>query len=181
MKFQFNVNLSKQDYIDFNIFWQTKSPYGRKQFIGFRIIIAIIVLMIVGLQIFNNTLSTYSIIDFIPVFALLLVVEIFLSKFLSWFYKGHIKMLSKKGKLGYSAESVVEFYDDRFTETTVDNKTEHKYTAIERISVVGEKVVYIHTNSMMAFILPISCFENLQQYNEFLGFIKGKSINVDFY
>ncbi len=178
MKFQFNVNLSKQDYIDFNIFWLTKSPYGRKQFIGFRIII---VLMIVGLQIFNNTLSTYSIIDFIPAFVLLLVVEIFLSKFLSWFYKGHIKMLSKKGKLGYSPESIVEFYDDGFSETTPDNKTEHKYTAIERISIVSNKVIYVHTNSMMAFILPLTCFENERQYSDFLEFIKTKCAKINIY
>lgn len=181
MKFQFNVKLSEKDYIDFNMFWQIKSPYGRKQFIGYRIIIAIMFLIMVGLGIFNNTLSTSSIVDFIPAFVFLSVAEIFLSKFLSWFYKWHIKSLSKKGKLGYSPESVVEFYEDYFSEITTENKTEHKYTAIERISIVDNKAIYVHTNSLMAYILPLSCFVNTQQYNNFLEFIKTKCNNVDAY
>ncbi len=29
MKFQFNIDLTDKDYVDFNIFWQTKSRYGK--------------------------------------------------------------------------------------------------------------------------------------------------------
>ena len=69
----------------------------------------------------------------------------------------------------YSPSSVIEFYEDVFIETTPDNKTEQKYSAIERISVVDNKVVYIHVNNIMSYILPFSCFESKEQYNEFFA------------
>ena len=43
--------------------------------------------------------------------------------------------------MGYSPSAVIEFYEDVFIETTPDNKTERKYSAIERISIVDNKVV----------------------------------------
>lgn len=30
MEFRFNIDLTDKDYTDFNIFWQTKSRYGKK-------------------------------------------------------------------------------------------------------------------------------------------------------
>ena len=66
-------------------------------------------------------------------------------------------------------------------ETTPDNKTEQKYSVIERISVVDNKVVYIHVNNIMSYILPFSCFESKEQYNEFFEFIKTKCSNIDIY
>ena len=34
MKFQFNIDLTDKDYVDFNIFWQTKSLTRYKIIIG---------------------------------------------------------------------------------------------------------------------------------------------------
>ena len=95
--------------------------------------------------------------------------------------KRQIKSLKKSGKMGYSPESVAEFYDDCFVETTPDNKVEHKYSAVERISIVDNKVVYVHINNVMAYILPFSCFKSEEQYGNFLTFIKTKCANIDVY
>ena len=89
--------------------------------------------------------------------------------------------MKKTGKAGYSPESVLEFGDETFIETTPDNKTEQRYASIERISIVDNKVVYIHVNNIMAYILPLSCFETKEQYDEFFEFIKTKSANIDIY
>ena len=83
--------------------------------------------------------------------------------------------------MGYSPVSDMEFYDESFIETTPENKTEQKYSAIERISVITDKVIYIHINTVMAYILPIYCFESKEQYAEFLEFIKTKCKNIDVY
>ena len=29
MNFKFKVNVSEQDYLDYNLFWLSKSPYGK--------------------------------------------------------------------------------------------------------------------------------------------------------
>ena len=83
--------------------------------------------------------------------------------------------------MGYSPEAVMEFNEENFIETTPENKTEQKYLAIERISIVENKTVYIHTNNVMAYIIPISCFESKEQYDEFIAFLKTKCKNIDVY
>ena len=83
--------------------------------------------------------------------------------------------------MGYSPSAVIEFYEDKIVETTPDNKSEYKYSGVERISLVDNKVIYIHLNNIMAYILPVSCFENMEQYNAFLGFITTKCANFDKY
>ena len=83
--------------------------------------------------------------------------------------------------MGYSPVSEMEFYDESFVEITPDNKTERKYSAIERVSVISDKVVYIHVNNVMSYILPLSCFESKEQYNNFLDFVRSKCANIDVY
>ena len=83
--------------------------------------------------------------------------------------------------MGYSPASEIEFYDESFVEITPDNKTEQKYSAIERVSVITDNVVYIHVNNVMSYILPLSCFESREQYNNFLDFVRSKCTNIDVY
>lgn len=83
--------------------------------------------------------------------------------------------------MGYSPESIMEFYEDRLVETTSDNKTELKYSAVERISIVDHKVIYIHVNIIMSYLMPISCFESKEQYDSFLEFMRTKCANIDIY
>ena len=83
--------------------------------------------------------------------------------------------------MGYSPVSEIEFYDESFVEITPDNKTEQKYSAIERVSVVTDKVVYIHVNNVMSYILPLTCFESKEQYDTFLDFVRSKCANIDVY
>ena len=73
--------------------------------------------------------------------------------------------------MGYSPSSVLEFYEDRFIETTEEKRTEQKYSAVERISIVDNKMIYIHVNNIMSYMLPLSCFESKEQYDCFFDFI----------
>ena len=95
--------------------------------------------------------------------------------------KREIKSFKKKGKQLYSPVSYMEFYDDLFCETTENEKNELKYEAIESVSVINEKIVYLHKNDALAFILPISCFISNEQYDAFIEFIKTKCPKIDFY
>ena len=180
MNFIFHVNISENDYLDYNIFWQLKSPYGKNQILFFRIFLAVIVLAGAFISLRGN----YSIDSFLGVTPILLVgiiFELLLNRLFYHVLKSHIKGLSKKGKMGYSSTSVMEFNEDGFAETTQENKTEQKYSAIERISIVNDKMIYIHTNNIMAYILPLSCFESKEQYDAFLNFIRTKCHTIDIY
>lgn len=181
MKFQFNVNVNDQDYLDYNTFWMIRSPYGKKQIKTFRIIITVLFAIFISISLFSGGFSLESIFGVIPMVIVLSLTQIFLTRFFSWSLKGHIKTLKKSGKMGYSPESVIEFYEESFVETTPENKTEHKYSAIERISVVDNKMIYIHVNNVMSYMLPLSSFESKKQYDSFFDFIKTKCANIDIY
>ena len=181
MNFQFNVNLNDSDYLECNKFWMFRSPYGKKQIITFRLIIAALFAVIIIVSLSAGDFSLNSFIEIIPFSIGCLLLQLFLTRIFSWSLKKQIKSLKKSGKVGYSPCSVLEFSEDSFCETTPDNKTESKYSAIERISIVDNKVIYIHVNNIMSYIIPLSCFESKEQYNDFLDFIKTKCTNIDIY
>ena len=181
MKFQFNVNTTDKDYFDYNKFWMLRSHYGKKQMMGFRIVIAVIFGVYIFISLYGGNFTVDSFISVIPMAILLIIFELLFSSLFILFLKGHLKSLKKKGKMGYSPSSVIEFYEDSFVETTPDNKTEQRYASIERISIVDNKMIYIHVNNIMAYMLPLSCFETKEQYYEFFEFIKTKSANIDIY
>ena len=181
MSFKFHINLNDKDYLDYNIFWMIKSPYGKKRMMKFRVLIAILYSAISFFSLFRGGFSADAWLGIIPYALELILFELLLNPFFAWILKGNIKYLKSKGKMGYSPVSEMEFYDESFIEITPDNKSEQKYSAVERVSVIADKVIYIHTNNVMSYILPLSCFESKEQYNNFLDFVRSKCANIDVY
>ena len=95
--------------------------------------------------------------------------------------KIQIKALIKNGKPPYSPHPVFTFYEDCFTEETEDIKTEIKYSWIDRISIVENKLIMIHTNSVQAYLLPAICFGSSMKYSLSKDFIKTTCAAVDTY
>lgn len=181
MKFKFNVNMSDKDYLEYNLFLISRSPYGKKFMLTFRIIIAIYFIISIFTSLFENKFTLKSFIGIMPKILLLIVFQSCLTYFISWYLKCQIKSSKKIGKAGYSPSSVIEFYEDSFVEITEENKIEQKYSGVERISIVDNKVIHIHVSTAMTFAIPISCFESLEEYENFLEFIKTKCSNISVY
>ena len=60
MLFKFNVTLSDKDYLDYNIFWMTKSHYGKKSMIGARnlfLIVAVMISLLIFVKATNNFIT----------------------------------------------------------------------------------------------------------------------------
>ena len=178
MRFQFNIDLTDKDYINFNIFWQTKSRYGKKILITLRIFLLVLCFIPTLSGVLDMGISAESI---IPGILLLIIVQLLLVPFFKLATKINIKILIKNGKAPYSPHSVLTFYEDSFTEETEDIKTEIRYSGIDRISIVENKLIMIHTNSVQAYLLPASCFGSDIKYNCFKEFIKTKCAAVDTY
>jgi len=181
MNFKFKVNVCEQDYLDYNLFWLLKSPYGKKQLRTFRLTIALLTAVVLLISFFGGGFTLETLIGVLPVLIIFVLANVFLKGFFKLSFKGQIINQKKAGKLGFSPESLLEFYEDSFIETTATNKTEQKYTAVERISVVDGKMIYIHVNNLMAYMLPFASFDSKEQYDNFIEFIKIKSDYVDFY
>lgn len=181
MYFNLKILLSDNDYLDYNCFWNFKSPYGRKQMIKFRISFFVIFAVMIAIFLFGNGISRQTIISVIPCIILLVIFQALLKPFTKTLIKTNFKALKKNGKTPYTESSVIDFYDEHLIESASQSTIEHKYSAIERVSIVPDKVIYIHVNSLMAYIIPVSCFESMAQYENFIAFIKTKCNNVDVY
>lgn len=181
MHFKFHINVTDKDYLDYNIFWMLKSPYGKKQMMQYRVIFALLVGAMSLISLWGGGFTKDAFLGVIPYFILLAIFQIGLGPFFVWILKGNMKALKKKGKMGYSPEAEMEFYDDSFVESTPTNKTEQSYASVERISILADKVIYIHVNNVMSYIIPITCFDSKEQYHDFLEFIKTKCASIDTY
>ena len=181
MHFSFHINLNDWDYLDYNTFWAIRSPYGKKQMMSLRILIAVLFACVAFLSVLWADFAPDSWISLVIYGVLLVLFEVFLNPFFSWILKNNIKAMKSSGKMGYSPVSDMEFHDEYFTEMTPENKVEQKYSVIERISVIGEKYIYIHVNNIMSYIIPSTAFESREQYNAFLIFLKTKCSVIDYY
>lgn len=181
VKFQFNVNLTDKDYMEFNEFHILRSPYGKKQISNFRTSITLICCVSIFVFLLVNKFTVYAFLSAISFLLVWIIMQLGMRKFMIFSIKYTLKSLKKNGKSAYSPFSVLQFCEDKFIETTETNKTEQNYIAIERISIVDNKMIYIYVNNIMAYMLPIACFESKEQYSCFFDFIKTKCNIIDIY
>ncbi len=182
MKYQLNTQMTDEDYYKFNLFVNFRSYYGKKQLTKSVTMVGIIFLLFTAIVLIINGFTQMSFVR-IAVIGVAMVLWIVLSPLLlKLMLKARIRSMRKKGRLGYSPVAVIEFYDDCFVETTEQNKTENKYSAVDRISILkDEGIIYIHMGALIAHIIPFSTFENMAQFNEFSEFIKTKCKSVDIF
>ena len=83
--------------------------------------------------------------------------------------------------MGYSPISTIEFFEESLIETTPDNKTETKYSAVERVFIVENKVIYMPINNVMAYIIPTACIQSQEDYESFVAFLQEKGLSVEKY
>ena len=181
MRFAFDIRLTDEDYLNYNIFWMLRSPYGKKEIVKFRLLFTAVLGILCFLFLLSGGFSKESLLGVVPYLIAFLLVQALTNAIFTWSLKRQIKSLKKKGKMGYSPTSEMVFFEDSFTETTPDKRIEEKYTSIERISILSDKVIYIHVNNVMSYIVPMSCFSSREEGDAFLGFLKEKCQNIDTY
>lgn len=178
MKYKLNVSLNDKIYLEYNTFWATRSHYGKKQMVTLRVLFALFIFVMLLFSFFGGFSLDILIAD-IPMLVLLVLWQLLLVPVYKWMLRLHIKSLKKRGKVGYSPTAVMEFFEENFVEITPENRNEVRYSAVERVSVVDNKVIYLHVNNLLAYILPFECFESEEQRKDFLEFVGTKCGNID--
>ena len=183
MNFRFQIHVSEDDYLEYNKFWVLRSPYGRKSLVGLRILDVVIILIAILLVVVRGGFDSNVILRILPLLLLLVVLQLLLKPFYVFILRNHIKNLKNKGKIPYTPESVMEFHEDFFLEMSPEAKIEQQYSAVERISLVDGKMIYLHMNNLIAYILPVSAFQSEKEREAFIEFIQSKCPNapVDIY
>ena len=130
----------------------------------------------------NSEKVLTQILGIIALFIVLNVIfNLFIKPLIILLLKLYVKFLDNKKKKCFSENNKLEFFDDKFIETTEFAKTELNYNAIDNISVIPENVIYIHLNRMIAIIIPFNAFESQKQFDKFIEFLKTKNENLKIY
>lgn len=175
MLYKFECRTTDKDYYEFNKYHTTNSPDVKKsRFIGKLYLPAIFFIMFIYYIIRGYDLYTISFA--LILFTIVSIIWIFSLKPLSLFFlKLHIKFMKKNGKLPYSDQATLEFFDDYFIETTENTKTEVKYDAVFKVRVNEPKAIYIYQNAVLAYILPFDVFNSITERDKFIEFIELKT------
>ena len=177
MRYRINVNLTEDDYFEFNKFVQFYASAGKKNFTVARITISLLPVLVVflgGISSGFNTELLAEIILMIP----LSVLVFFIFKPLMWFVtKLQIKSMMKKGPL-YSSASCIEFYDEHLIEYSSQKQTQAAYSTVQSVFIVNSQIAYIFENAVSAIIVPASAFPSASEWNGFVEFLSEKVGNV---
>ena len=178
MLYRINTKLSNEDYLDFNLFVNFRTPYGKKQFAKSRLLLTIIPLwvwLLGGIMIRFEYIDWFSLV----VDIVLSVIVFFVTKpFMRFVVKRNCKRMIKKTKAPFTPEATMEFYDDYFVEESPEAKTEVKYTSITQVYLVNSKMIYMFNSAVGAYIIPVSAFATTEEYNGFMNFISMKTTPV---
>ena len=181
MTFQFDVNLTEQDYFNYNCFWNFKSPYGKKQLLTIRVIFGIIFIALGLYTMWDGGFSTEAILISAPYFIMLIVFQLIFNPLISHSLKRNIKALKKKGKMCYSPFATMTFNPDTILHVSPEMKNEVAYSLIERVSILNGYAIYIHLNNLTAYIILFSCFSSDEETEKFIEFLKSKCNKVKYY
>ena len=189
MPFELKISLTDEDYIEFNRFWMMRSHYGRSEMLKMRLMISALVVLALLAVCISQGFSYGTVVYVISFLITLVAFQLLYNPVMSAALKQHIKMLKKKGKMGYSPESTMIFGEESFTEITPTTKTEQAYIAewlelgfpVESIAiawdvtvtgtVIGDGVIYVHLNNVTGYIIPAAAFASAEERGAFIEFI----------
>lgn len=181
MLFQLNINLSEDDYLDFNKFHSFESMHGKKLINKTRIFFVLAMIILAALFLLVMGLTTFSITYAVLLLLFTLLYMVFFKKILTRNVKTQIKHLKKVGKLPFDPVSTLEFYEDKMVEITALQRTEQSYSIFERICVVKNRYVLLYKSSVSAYILPVTQIEAQLNQEDFIDFLSQKCTNVEYY
>ena len=181
MLFQLNINLSEDDYLDFNKFHSFESMHGKKLINKTRIIFVLAMIILAALFLLVMGLTTFSITYAALLLLFTLLYMVFFKKILTQNVKTQIKRLKKVGKLPFDPVSTLEFHEDKMVEVTALQRTEQSYSIFERICVVKDRYILLYKSSVGAYILPVVQVKAQLNQEEFVDFLSSKCTNVEYY
>ncbi len=179
MNYIFDIFLTEEDYIDFNVFHLSRSVYGKKHQRVLRILLAVIFAAAALINFWAEGISPVTVAYALLLGVLGLMMTVFYGKFSGFLTKLSIGSLKKSGKMAFSPESRVGFTDEGILEITPEGRTEKRWETVERLCILEGKVWYLFTNNIAAFILPVEQLRAQTDLAEFRKYLESKVPVVD--
>ena len=181
MNYIFDIFLTEEDYIEFNIFHLNRSVYGKKHQRVLRIVLAVIFAGAALINFWAEGISPVTVAYALLLGFLGLMMTVFFGKFSGFLTKLSIGSLKKSGKLAFSPEARVGFTDEGVLEITPDGRTEKRWESMERLCIREGKVWYLYMNNAAAFLLPEEQLRAQTDLAKFRAFLEARVPVVDIY
>lgn len=179
MRYEFEIRTTEADYIDFNIFHLTRSPYGKRHKRVLRIMLAVIFSVAALINFWAEGISPVSVAYALLLVGLGLAMTVFDGKFSGFTAKLAIGNLKKSGKMAFSPESRLIFTGEGILEITPEGRLERSWASMERLCILEGKVWYLYMNNTAAFMLPVEQLRAQTNLEEFRAFLESKVPVVD--
>ena len=183
MKFKLNVNITDDQYVEFNKFHLLRSSYGKKYMRNTRIVVnvcmAFICLSFLLIAVVTEAKSVYA--GFAAGVITAVVYNFCLEKVLIGSVEKNIKKQLKDGLNLYTANQTIEFYDDKIVDYNEDERSEISFNKLEQVCSVDGKYLYLYVSAQSAHIIPLTAFNSHREYEEFLEFIESRGKKIEFY
>jgi len=164
-----DYDVTKKDFIDFNLFHMKKSSATRT----IKIFTYGIPIILIGWILLSNSVSFDDLIIRIVIFicmAAALVVMLWLTSKLS--SKLIVSRLFNEGKnKDVLGKHTIIIDDEGLIETTENSENRTKWAGIEKI-VCSDTAILVYNSAISAYIIPKRAFENERCMNDFYEFIK---------
>ena len=179
MNYVFDIFLTEEDYIDFNVFHMSRSAYGKKHQRLLRGMVAVLFAVAILVNFWAEGISPVSVAYAVLLGALGLLVTVFSGKTSGFTMKLVINNMKKSGKLAFSPESRMGFSDEGILEITPEGRTEKRWESMERLCIREGKVWYLYMNNTAAFILPVEQIAAQTDLAEFRRYLESRFSQVD--
>ena len=181
MPYRFQITLSEEDELSFNVFHLLESPEGKKNLLRTRLIyIGISVLLCVAACLFVRDAPQFLTIYYFLFGGFTLIYTLQLKKLHIRNIKRQIQRLIKQGKLPFGDPSTIEFFEETVVDSSVGQRLEVRYDALEKVLIVNNEYIYLYTNAATAIILPICQVRAQADMGEFLAFLKEKCPGITY-
>ncbi len=179
--FHFEVQITEQEYYDYNVFVNTQSSHGKSQLNRLRVVLSIIIVLLLISFLVRDGFTVTALVGIVPAAIVGVLFLVFWPSLMKRSIKQSIKAMNKKGKIGFDPVYTLQFFEDRFCEITPEQKSDILYAKLESVSVNADKAIYLHIDRMRGYILPLYAFDSTEQIETFLAFLTSKGIPVNTY
>lgn len=168
--FKVEYKISENDYLLFNEYHLLNSASGKRNLLGYRLILPMICLLSILLYTVAKSLTG----SYVAVLSIATILWLLFSKkLLVSGMKRNIKKLARDGKLPYSKEGVLIFDEDFINDINTTTESKTRYSCIEKCCIT-ENAIYLYFSAMQAYIVPMSAFSTEEDKQEFIKFINSK-------
>lgn len=161
-----DYELTKQDYIDFNMNYMSNSKAVKKLFLAQRYIVPIMFLFIPFVMIKVTSIPLAYWFRLFIVCCILWII--FYPKYFKWTVSKRIsKMLDESENKDMLGKRSLSLAEKGIIELSTLSELKTDWSAIEKITQT-EKHIFIFTSSVAAYILPVRVFENESEKKKFI-------------